>query len=160
MSQKIQVESIYKINSSEIVQEIIDGEVIIINLNKGHYFSLNGNGADIWSGIILGMPGSVIISNLKLRYNDTENVIEESVKKIMQELLDEELIIMSDSTLNNHSDYQDINFSNNINDSKKYIIPVLEKYTDMEDLLLLDPIHEVDEMGWPNMTPIISEEKK
>lgn len=27
--------------------------------------------------------------------------------------------------------------------------PVLEKYTDMQDLLLLDPIHEVDDTGWP-----------
>jgi hypothetical protein len=29
-------------------------------------------------------------------------------------------------------------------------MPKLSKYTDMEDLLALDPIHEVDEMGWPN----------
>jgi hypothetical protein len=27
--------------------------------------------------------------------------------------------------------------------------PKLEKYTDMEDLLLLDPIHDVQEVGWP-----------
>ncbi len=30
--------------------------------------------------------------------------------------------------------------------------PVLEKYTDMQDLLLIDPIHEVnDAHGWPKM---------
>ena len=28
--------------------------------------------------------------------------------------------------------------------------PILQKYTDMQDLLLLDPIHEVDEAGWPH----------
>jgi hypothetical protein len=28
--------------------------------------------------------------------------------------------------------------------------PILTKYTDMKELLLLDPIHEVDETGWPN----------
>jgi hypothetical protein len=27
--------------------------------------------------------------------------------------------------------------------------PLVNKYTDMQDLLLLDPIHEVDEKGWP-----------
>lgn len=27
--------------------------------------------------------------------------------------------------------------------------PIFHKYTDMEDLLLLDPIHDVDETGWP-----------
>jgi hypothetical protein len=30
---------------------------------------------------------------------------------------------------------------------------VLQKYTDMADLLLLDPIHEVDEQGWPQPAP-------
>jgi hypothetical protein len=28
-------------------------------------------------------------------------------------------------------------------------VPLLRKYTDMRDLLLLDPIHDVDEQGWP-----------
>lgn len=27
---------------------------------------------------------------------------------------------------------------------------MLRAYADMEDLLLLDPIHEVHETGWPN----------
>ena len=27
--------------------------------------------------------------------------------------------------------------------------PRLEKYSDMQDYLLIDPIHEVDEPGWP-----------
>jgi len=32
--------------------------------------------------------------------------------------------------------------------------PVLEVYTDMQDLLLLDPIHDVDEtVGWPSPKP-------
>lgn len=28
--------------------------------------------------------------------------------------------------------------------------PALHKYSDMQDLLLLDPIHEVDDTGWPS----------
>jgi len=28
---------------------------------------------------------------------------------------------------------------------------VVEKYTDMQDLVLLDPVHEVDERGWPHV---------
>jgi hypothetical protein len=27
---------------------------------------------------------------------------------------------------------------------------VLEKFTDMHDLLLMDPIHEVSDAGWPH----------
>ncbi len=28
--------------------------------------------------------------------------------------------------------------------------PRLETYSDMQDLILLDPVHEVDERGWPH----------
>jgi hypothetical protein len=31
--------------------------------------------------------------------------------------------------------------------------PVLSIYDDMQDLLLLDPIHDVDESGWPAIKP-------
>ena len=27
--------------------------------------------------------------------------------------------------------------------------PILKRYTDQQELLLLDPIHEVDDIGWP-----------
>ena len=27
--------------------------------------------------------------------------------------------------------------------------PRLERYTDMQDLVLLDPVHQVDDTGWP-----------
>ena len=32
-----------------------------------------------------------------------------------------------------------------------FVTPELQKYTDMEELLLIDPIHQVDEVGWPSM---------
>jgi hypothetical protein len=31
--------------------------------------------------------------------------------------------------------------------------PVLESFTDLEELMLLDPVHDVDERGWPHATP-------
>ncbi len=34
-------------------------------------------------------------------------------------------------------------------DRPAFEAPVLESYSDMQDLLLLDPIHDVDDAGWP-----------
>jgi hypothetical protein len=34
-----------------------------------------------------------------------------------------------------------------------YTKPVLNKYTDMQQLLLADPLHEVQEAGWPHTKP-------
>ena len=31
-----------------------------------------------------------------------------------------------------------------------FVAPELKRYADMQDLLLLDPVHDVDEKGWPN----------
>ena len=30
---------------------------------------------------------------------------------------------------------------------------MLEKYTDMKDLVLIDPVHQVDSAGWPERQP-------
>ena len=37
--------------------------------------------------------------------------------------------------------------------ARPYEPPQLEKYTDMQDLVLLDPVHEVDATGWPHPKP-------
>jgi hypothetical protein len=37
--------------------------------------------------------------------------------------------------------------------SRQFVPPVLERYDDMEDLLLLDPVHDVDAQGWPQPAP-------
>jgi hypothetical protein len=34
---------------------------------------------------------------------------------------------------------------------KAFSTPLLVKYTDMEMMLLLDPVHEVDQEGWPTV---------
>ena len=34
-----------------------------------------------------------------------------------------------------------------------YQAPVLQAFDDMQDLLLFDPIHEVEPTGWPQVSP-------
>jgi hypothetical protein len=36
-------------------------------------------------------------------------------------------------------------------DRPPFRTPRLEKFTDMQDLILLDPVHEVDARGWPHL---------
>ncbi len=38
----------YRANVDELVHENVEGEVIIIHLSSGNYFSLTGSGARIW----------------------------------------------------------------------------------------------------------------
>ena len=40
-------------------------------------------------------------------------------------------------------------FPSKVEFEKDYTAPKLATYSDLQDLLLLDPIHDVDETGWP-----------
>lgn len=137
----------FRINSPTIVQETIDGEVVIVNLAQGAYYSLLDTATDIWSGIEQGLPQSVIVSKLLQRYDIQAEAAETAVENFLQQLLAEEIIVPE----TNSNPAQETEESNNGSSQKEvFKLPVLSKYTDMEELLALDPIHDVDEMGWPN----------
>lgn len=141
----------FKVNSSKVVCEVIDGEVVIVNLQQGDYYSLLNSGADIWRGIERGMSRIEIIEELVQRYDASRETIEKAVDALIEELRQEEIIIVEGSNSS-----ESVNLLNNstppeANSEKlSFEPPSLGKYTDMEELLALDPIHEVDEMGWPN----------
>ncbi len=72
---------------------------------------------------------------------------------LIHQLIDENIIIPAVSCSGDEpviSQGSQVNISTSKDD---FTNPVLEKFTDMADLLLLDPIHEVDESGWPNKPP-------
>lgn len=139
----------FKINTSNVVHELIDGEVIIVNLKKGDYYSLLSTSAEIWTGIEQGQSFTQIVAQLTQNYQEESEMIAQGVQSFIEQLIEEGIVteltddIQKDEILSK-------DFSNNAIDKPPFEIPKLSKYTDMEDLLALDPIHEVDETGWPN----------
>jgi hypothetical protein len=138
----------FRINSPKVVQETIDGEVVIVNLDKGDYYSLVQSAADIWSGIERGISTDEIITEIVERYEGSPEEIETAVTEMLQTLEQEEIIVVDDTSRATKSETPCI--TNGNTEKVRFELPVLQKYTDMEELLALDPIHEVDEMGWPN----------
>ena len=52
-----------------VVDETIDGEVIIIQLDQGNYFSLTGSGSEIWAGLTHGAAVDELAESLGERYD-------------------------------------------------------------------------------------------
>jgi len=135
-----------KINTPNVVYEIIDGEAVIVNMANGKYYSIDKVGADIWDLIGNGASLDQIIGRLSNLYQGNRDTIESSIKRLIAEMQEENLIVPKEDddspgfTLPPGTSRQEAQFEE----------PVLHKYTDMEELLLLDPIHDVDETGWPN----------
>jgi hypothetical protein len=139
----------FQINSPAVVSEIIDGEAVIMNLKSGHYFSIQGSGARIWDWIGEGHSLDVVIDCTKRSFVADAADVETSVLRFVDDLLQHELIRENDEvdgTADAPPAPRQVN-----GDSTPFEIPVVEAFNDMQDLLLLDPIHDVDEAGWPRL---------
>lgn len=140
----------FRVNSPKVVHETIDNEVVIIHFDSGNYYSLDGVGADIWSCVETGSTVSEIVEAITHRYEDSRAVMESAVNQLIAELQQEDLIACDEA---NESDgVRGLEVRAEVGsetERPRFEVPVLYKYTDMQDLLLLDPIHEVDEAGWP-----------
>ncbi len=144
--------AVYAVNSPQVVSEAIDGEVVIVNLELGNYYSLLGAGACIWAGIERRQPTADILADLEQRFDGATEELEAALRSFLCELNDEKLIVtvpISDSV--DESGSNGTPDAPGTSEKQPFVAPKLDKYTDMQDLLLLDPIHEVDdEKGWPN----------
>ena len=143
----------YKVDKANVVSEKFDNEIVIINLESGNYYSLEGIGFDTWSLIEKGNTLDKIIEWIISRYDSGKaEEINKLVRKFMAELRDEGLIIPDESP---KKEDMKSTISQNViitvpgNSLSNLDKMVLHKYTDMQDFLLVDPIHEVEYTDWP-----------
>lgn len=137
-----------RINTPHVIHEIIDGEAVLVNLESGNYYSMDHVGAFIWNLIEQQAQFDQVFSAVANQYSGSTEEIESGITQLFDQLEAEKLIVAAEST-NGDSPFQE---TSSEGEKLTFELPVLHKYTDMVDLLLLDPIHEVDDTGWPNLT--------
>jgi len=144
----------FRIDSPNVVYETFENEIVVVHFESGNYYSLEKSAADIWSSIARGMTLAEIAQALNRLYREVPPDIEEQVGQFVAELRQESLV-----TADGQDAPVDMGKGEKLPDSpvpseqSAYESPVLQRYTDMQDMLLLDPIHEVDESGWPAARP-------
>jgi len=140
----------FGVNRPAVVYEIIDDEVIIIEFDSGNYYSLDKTGTDVWRLIERGATRAEIAAEITRVYGGPPAFIAEAVDRLLAELRRESLIVPDEA--GGSEDGQGSSAlieSDSAAERPVFEPPVLQKYTDMQELLTLDPIHEVDEAGWP-----------
>lgn len=135
----------FRINSPRVVHEAFDNEVVIINLESGLYYNFDQVGAVIWQTLAAGQAQARIMAEVLARYEANEGEMVAAVQAFIDELVREELIVPADSA--EETDFLPPPVK------EPFQKPNLRKYSDMQELLLLDPIHDVDESGWPSTKP-------
>ncbi len=148
----------YRINESKIVFEDYDDEIVLINLESGNYYSIIGAAPVIWR--LVGECRSVnnIIDGVMLKYEGTREAIAHVTLDFLKGLLDEGLVLQDDGAVSATVTPQPLSAGETA--KVPFETPVLKRYTDMQELILLDPVHEVDESGWPEKKEETEEQKE
>ncbi|MFY9587375.1 MAG: PqqD family protein [Actinomycetota bacterium] len=139
----------YKV-SPRVINETIDGEAVMINLASGNYYILDPIGAEIWTYVERAASVGEIVDGLSARYEGSSADIESAVDGLLTELQGEDLVVPADGE--NGSAHAAAPAAAT-GDRQPFATPKLEKFTDMQDLILIDPVHQVDEAGWPHAKP-------
>jgi hypothetical protein len=144
----------FKINAMSTIWELIDKEIVLINLVDGHYYHLFDISMTIWLMMDAGFNYGKIINTLSAEYNQSDADIALDLNKFIEDLIAENLVATDEEQPHLPANINTIVWTDH--KPSQYSIPLLKKYTDMENLLI-DPIHEVDQHGWPNRYPTAQE---
>ena len=136
----------YAINSPPVVHESFVDEAVIVNLNSGAYYSLDKTGLAIWNLIVANASVGEIVDHLNSRYAAARADILGAVVELISSLRREDLI--QPAAADKPTGAAPVANSNG-GEKIPFEPPRLNKFTDVEDLLVLDPIHDVDAAGWP-----------
>jgi hypothetical protein len=116
-----------------VMHEAFDDETVIVNMKRGHYFALRGPSAAVWTGLA---------QQADMRQLVTSAGGDAAALERLLQLLAREGLINGLAAPESELSPQDWLESTPLAGS-------VERYTDAEALLLLDPIHDFDSAGWP-----------
>ncbi|SMB22407.1 conserved protein of unknown function [Sterolibacterium denitrificans] len=130
----------YQVNSPRIAHETLDGETIVIDTQTGFYYTLDGHAATIWQALAGGVSSTEVIG----AYVQAGLFQEEAIREFIDRLLAAELLLKSENAMGHKA------FSLPALPLETPRILTLKTHSDLQELIELDPIHEVDPtQGWP-----------
>lgn len=135
----------YRVNAPQVISETIDAETMVVNLATGHYFNVQGSGVELWECVVREESVEEIVARLEAVYEAGSGEIEAAALTFLAELASEELIVPADD-LPRPAVAAPTPSATRL----PFTLPSVAKFTDMQDIILLDPVHEVEPRGWPH----------
>jgi hypothetical protein len=121
-------------NEPDIASKIMDGEAIMINLRTGAYYSLRDAGALAWHAVRGHRTLSEVVQVVAAHYPEDPALLQSDLTDLFARLAEENLLRPADPDRGADAGEP---FPSAL--SGTYQKPHLEKFTDMEELLALDP---------------------
>lgn len=137
---------IYRRNDAELAAEQFEDGLVVINFLTGRYFSMNSTAECIWMLLEHGCSSEGIVTQLAeycaVPATDAAQLCVEVSAFIAK--LEQERLVFCDTMAT------DVPVIPLTAAQFPYEAPHIEVFEDLADLILLDPIHDVNEqLGWP-----------
>jgi hypothetical protein len=133
------LEERFQLNAPACIAEAVEDDLIVINLHSGRYYNMRGETVFGWQALIQGVtPGELLSANT------WDSGQTERFKGFVQYLIDEQLLVPQEArTCKVTAPYIELGGG-----TEPFLVDV---FTDMEEMLLLDPIHDASvAAGWPH----------
>jgi hypothetical protein len=138
----------FRVNRPNVICETFDNEVVAVNFETGSYYGMMRTALEIWNFLDAGASEESIVQELASRDHVDIARIRADVRQFLARLEADKLVVQVDPAAAPRAA-----LPRSDGDFGPYQTPQLSVYEDMQDLLLLDPIHDVGESGWPARKP-------
>jgi hypothetical protein len=117
-------------NRPEVLDEVFDGEAVLVHLGTGRYYAFSPAATQVWAALGSGADWTELAAGV--------GVAEPELVDFVHQLVEDQLVTVAGEL----PARPDVVAAHG---------PTFEVFTDMQDLLLLDPIHDInlDGSGWP-----------
>jgi len=131
----------FRFDETRVISEVMDGEIVVVQFETGCYYSIRGTGADICHLLTAGHTAREAVDRLAAHHRLPQEQVAAEFNRFVASLVAERLMIESGET---PKGVKIVQLS-----AARFETPMFEKFDDLADQLLLDPIHEIGEAGWP-----------
>jgi coenzyme PQQ synthesis protein D (PqqD) len=135
---------VFRVNSPRVIFENIDGELILVHMEKGAYYTTDEVGAAVWELIESRFTLAEILEALAAHFDAGPEQIETATDAFLRRLMEEDLIAREGPAGDRTPPRRPLPIA-----KRPFHAPDLLAYQDMQDMLALDPIHDVEATGWP-----------
>jgi hypothetical protein len=135
-------------NKNEASAEVFESEVVVIHFVEGTYFSIRGAGLALWNWLELGADEALLEQLLAEKYGLDKVKSRETVAHCVSELKVRGLVVEVEGT---PAEREAFALDAGVSEFEE---PLVEAFDDLQELIAIDPVHEVDPMqGWPHRPP-------
>lgn len=127
------LDRIFVASGPQVIFEKFGDEMVIANLDSGYFYSVEGSGGDIWSALVAGCTGREFAAAAKA---DGDGAAE--IERFIGGLITEGLLTETARS-----------GAPSPGAVAAFTSPSMQKFDDLQGLLLVDPIHEASPAGWP-----------